>query len=227
MMTELIHCLEQTDTQAFLFLNGFHCHFWDTFMFLYSGRFIWIPLYAAFLYVMFRNHPWRSCVACLLTIALLVVLCDQTSSGLLKPLVGRLRPANPESPIAPLVHVVNGYRGGRYGFPSSHSANCWGLTFFALYLVRNRKLTMLLVPWALVMTYSRIYLGVHYPGDLLVGFVIGFIMATLCYYGFKHCSGKHAECFRSDTIRKTCHAAVPFAVALATLAVMLVISIIQ
>lgn len=223
-MTELIHCLEQTDTQVFLFLNSLHCQFWDTFMFLYSGRFIWIPLYAAFLYVMFRNYPWRSCVACLLVIALLVALCDQTSSGLLKPLVGRLRPANLENPIAPLVHIVNNYRGGRYGFPSSHSANCWGLTFFALYLVRNRKLTMFLVPWALVMTYSRIYLGVHYPGDLLVGFVIGFIMATLCYYGFKHFGGKHAECFQSAATRETKHAAVPFIVGLLTLAVLLIIS---
>ncbi len=227
MMTELIHCLEHTDTQAFLFLNGLHCPFWDTFMFLYSGRFIWIPLYVSFMYVMFKNYPWRSCISCLIVIALVVTLCDQTTSGLLKPLVGRLRPANIENPIAPLVHIVNNYRGGRYGFPSSHSANCWGLTFFALYLVKNRKLAMFLVPWALIMTYSRIYLGVHYPGDLLVGFVIGLLMATLCYYGFKHFGGKYADCFQSDASHKTRHAAVPFIVGMATITFLLIISAIK
>lgn len=227
MKTEFIHCLEQIDSQVFLFLNGFHCHFWDTFMFLYSGRFIWVPLYAAFLYVMFRNFPWKNCVACLLVIALLVTLCDQTTSGLLKPWVGRLRPSNLENPIAPLVHVVDNYRGGRYGFPSSHSANCWGLTFFALYLVRNKKLAMLLVPWALVMTYSRIYLGVHYPGDLLVGFIIGFLMATICYYGFKRFGSHYADCFRSPEDRQLKHAALPFIIGWATVGILLIISIIK
>lgn len=195
---EYIHWLEQLDTQVFLFLNGLHCNFFDGFMFLFSGKFVWIPFYASFLYVMLRNYPWRNCVACLLTIALLVVLCDQTSSGLLKPLVGRLRPSNEESPIAPLVHIVNGYRGGRFGFPSSHSANSWGLAFFAIFLVRNRKLTILLTAWALLMTYSRVYLGVHYPGDLLVGFFIGLVMAKICHYGFTRFGKKYADCFRWD-----------------------------
>lgn len=169
-MLELIHYLEQIDTTILLFFNGMHCELFDYFMVLVSNRFTWIPFYAAFIFVMIKNFHWKVTIVTILAVALLVLLCDQTASGLLKPLVGRLRPSNLDNSISYMVHVVDGYRGGRYGFPSSHSANSWGVAIFAMYLVRNRKLSIFLAFWAALVTYSRAYLGVHYPGDLLVGF---------------------------------------------------------
>lgn len=125
-MLELIHYLEQIDTTIFLFFNGMHNELFDYFMVLVSNRFTWVPFYAAFIFVMIKNFHWKVTIVTILAIALLVLLCDQTASGLLKPLVRRLRPSNLDNSISYMVHVVDGYRGGRYGFPSSHSANSWG-----------------------------------------------------------------------------------------------------
>ncbi len=195
-MNELLQTLIDLDTNLLLWFNSMHSPFWDNFMTLYTHRFIWIPFYASFLYVMFRNFPWKANLTCLLVITLIVLICDQTASGLLKPMIGRLRPANLDNPISPMVHIVNGYRGGRYGFPSSHAANAWSMAFFAHYLVRRNKLTVFLFCWALVMSYTRIYLGVHYPGDILVGIIIGFLTASLCYYIFQLARGEDTHRFK-------------------------------
>lgn len=198
-MAELIQHLEEIDTQIFLFFNSFHNSFWDYFMMIYSDRFVWIPFYASFLFVMAKNFPWRVILTTLLVILVLITLCDQTASGLLKPLVGRLRPSNLANPISPWVHIVQGYRGGSHGFPSSHAANTWGIAFFTMYLVRRSKLTLFLSLWAVVTCYSRMYLGVHYFGDILIGSFIGFIYATICYYVFQHFLQKYTDKF------KPCH----------------------
>ena len=84
-----------------------------------------------------------------------------------------------------MIHIVNGYRGGRYGFPSCHAANTFGLAFFLVYLFRQRMLSVFILLWALVTCYSRAYLGVHYPGDLLAGALLGFIGASLFYGLFR------------------------------------------
>lgn len=222
-MLEIIHQLEQIDTQVFLFFNGMHCEFFDYFMMMASHRFIWIPFYAAFVWVMICNFHWKVTLTTILAVALLILLCDQTASGLLKPMVERLRPSNLDNPISPLVHVVNDYRGGRYGFPSSHSANSWGAAFFAMYLARSRKLNIFLMIWASVISYSRTYLGVHYPGDLLVGMLIGFTMATIVFlvyqFFFKSYTFqfyKHEERLKQDYI--------PITIGIASFAIMLLIS---
>lgn len=143
-MLEFIHQLDQIDTQIFLFFNGMHNSFWDYFMLIFSDRFVWVPFYVSFLFVMLKNFPAKVIFTTLAVIVLLIIFCDQTASGLLKPMIGRMRPSNLDNPISPMVHVVEGYRGGRYGFPSSHAANAWGVAFFARYLVRRSKLTFFL-----------------------------------------------------------------------------------
>ena len=180
-MTELINTIEQLDTQIFLCFNGMHNAFWDYFMMIYSSRFVWIPFYVSFLYVMFKNYSAKSAITTLIAIICIILLCDQTSSSLLKPMVERMRPSNIDNPISPLVHIVSDYRGGKYGFPSSHAANAWGLVFFSIFLTHNKKLACYLLTWAVLMAYSRIYLGLHYPGDLLVGVIIGLVYAWAIY----------------------------------------------
>ena len=223
-MTEIIQQLAQFDEQAFLMLNGLHHNLLDYFMLLVSNRFTWVPLYASFIFVMVRNFHWKVTAATLLCVALVVLLCDQTASGLLKPMVARLRPSNLDNPISPMVHIVDNYRGGRYGFPSSHSANSWGLAFFGMQLVRNRKLSIFLFVWALVMSYSRIYLGVHYTGDILVGAIIGCLMGTLIYRLYHRFASQYTDQFQhpSQRLRYDC---LPIAVGMASFGMMLIVGI--
>lgn len=225
-MLELIHYLEQIDTAILLFINGMHCALFDYFMVLVSNRFTWIPFYAAFIFVMIKNFHWKVTVATILAVALLVLLCDQTASGLIKPLVGRLRPSNLDNSISSMVHVVDGYRGGRYGFPSSHSANSWGVAIFAMYLVRNRKLSIFLALWATLVTYSRAYLGVHYPGDLLVGVLIGFVMASIVFYAYNRWASSYAQEFL-DGKKNIQYNYLPISVGVISIATMFVTSLIM
>ncbi len=173
------------DSDLLLWLNGAHNAFFDTFMMLFTGRFIWVPMYLALTYVLFRNMTPKQALMCLVAIALVIVIADQMSSSLIRHSVGRLRPANLENPISNMVHIVDGYRGGRYGFPSSHAANSFGLAFFLLFLLRRSPIPTFIILWAIVNCYSRIYLGVHYPGDILCGTLVGLVAATVVWLIYK------------------------------------------
>ena len=177
----LLQQLVQMDTDLFLTLNSLHTAYLDPFMKLYSGKLIWAPLYASLVYVMWRNLSRRQLLCGLVAVALVILFADQVSATLIRPYVARLRPANLDNPIAPLVHIVDGYRGGRYSFPSCHAANTVGLAVYVALLLRHRALTLFMLGWALLTCYSRIYLGVHYPGDLLVGSVVGIAGAFLMH----------------------------------------------
>lgn len=225
-MTEIQNILTETDTQLLLFLNSWHCTWADNFMMLISSRFAWILFYASFLFVMFRNYPVLTVVKCLVAIAAIILLCDQTASGLIKPLAERMRPSNPDNPIAPMVNIVKGYRGGPYGFPSSHAANSWGMAFFAMYLVRNAKLNTMLMLWAAVLSYSRVYMGVHYPGDIIVGALIGFCYASLCYALLSRIDRQTTRTWHTPEQTRCCET-LPFITMGLTLAAMIVASAIM
>ncbi len=178
----MIQNLIDLDTQLFLFLNSHHTLFWDQFMYLYSGKWEWVLFYASIIYVLFKNYKPKQVLFILLTVAAVIACSDAITSQVLRPIFCRLRPSNLDNPISSMVHIVNGHRGGSYGFPSCHSANSWGLTFFLIFLLRNRVHTILLTVWAVTICYSRIYLGVHYPGDLLAGMFVGLFWGFLGYY---------------------------------------------
>lgn len=169
----MIEFLNNLDTSVFLFFNGLHNDFFDRFMSALTGRFIWIPLYAALLFTIIRAHRPKMAMVYFLGAILAVAIADQTCSTVIRPLVCRLRPSNIDNPLSQFVHIVNGYRGGSYGFPSCHAANSFALAMFMSMFIRRRLFITLIMGWAILNSYTRLYLGVHYPGDLLVGAIIG------------------------------------------------------
>ncbi len=178
----IIQTLANWDTHILLLLNGLHTPFWDSFMYFYSNRVIWIPLYLSLILLLFKSYYYKIALLCIVACIVVVCINDQLTSTFLRPWIARLRPANLENPLSQFVHVVKGYRGGAYGFPSAHASNCWGVAFFLMYCLRRRAISLALAMWALLTIYSRMYLGVHYFGDILAGTTIGFTIASAVYY---------------------------------------------
>ena len=136
-------------------------------------------MYLCVLVVIFKNKQ-KEFIFITLSFVAVIVLCDQLSSGLIKPLVERLRPSH-EPALNGLVHLVNGYTGGRFGFVSSHAANSFGFAMFSALVFRYKPYSFVIFVWALFNSYSRIYLGVHYPLDVICGAALGVFLALLVY----------------------------------------------
>lgn len=163
--------LEHLDQQLFLFLNSFNSPLWDKIMSAISGILIWVPLYLAILIYLGVRYK-RKFIIMLLFIILAATLADQSSVQLFKNIFHRLRPCH-EPAFEGLVHLVNGKCGGLYGFVSSHATNSFNVALISLLLIRKRWFSISIILWALTVGYSRIYLGIHYPGDVICGSMLG------------------------------------------------------
>ncbi len=173
--------LIEWDRQCLLALNGSDSLFWDGVMLAATSTWTWVPVAVLLLYVLLKNNTLREVLMIVLLIALVITLADQFASTVCKPYFQRFRPTqDPE--LMYLVDVVNNYRGGRYGFISSHAANTFSVCVFLSLLFRRKAMSLTLLLWALLCCYSRIYLGVHYPGDILCGAVSGILIGMVVYY---------------------------------------------
>lgn len=188
-LTDLLSMLKAMDTMVFLAVNSHHNAYFDSVMWLVSGKLIWVPMYVSLFFVLLKNYSYKVVFAILLAIGVVILFTDSFTAQVIRPWVCRLRPSNLDNPMSSMVHIVDGYRGGAYGFPSNHASNTWGLAFFITFLFRRYKLTFFFFLWALLVCYSRMYLGVHYFGDLLIGGLLALAGASTVFYVFRKVSG--------------------------------------
>ena len=192
----MIESIDHIDKQLLLYLNSFHTSFTDPIMWWVSSVILWVPFYLFLLYYLIKNEnptqlkQWfinAGVVA--ISISLAILFADQISSGFFKPFFARLRPShNPE--LSDLVHVLtksNGevYRGGPFGFVSSHAANSFAIAWFVGLILKTKKAWLIMVSWAVIVSYSRIYLGVHYPGDIIGGALVGIGSGAIAAYVYQ------------------------------------------
>ncbi|MEG1543597.1 MAG: phosphatase PAP2 family protein [Tannerellaceae bacterium] len=169
------------ERDAFFMLNGSNYPFLDRFMWLYSGKAVWLPLAAFILCVLLWKKNWRESVFILLAIVLVVTFCDQFASHVCKPIFTRFRPTH-HPDFMDQVKTVFDYRGGKYGFISSHAANAFGFATLMSLLFRYRVFTCTIMIWAVITAYTRIYLGVHFITDIIPGIVSGIAFGYLTYW---------------------------------------------
>lgn len=178
MTDNIINHLNSLDHHLTVLLNYDGGPLVDNIWLVFTSRLLWVLPALALIFHLYHNKNTRKqTIFVVIALVVLITLCDQTTSALMKPYFARLRPSHTPG-VENLLHYVNGYRGGQYGFASSHAANSFGAVTFVSLLLKRRWVTVALFLLALCVCYSRIYLGVHFFGDLFVGAIIG------CIYGF-------------------------------------------
>ena len=184
----MIEFLDKLDKSIFLFLNGIHSPFWDNMMYWISGDTSWLFLYIILLIALAIKYRWRM-IFVVLAVALVITASDQFSVHFFKEVFMRLRPCH-DPEISGLVHIVNDHCGGKFGFVSSHAANTFALAMLTSRLFKNKYFTWFIFAWATIVSYSRIYLGVHYPGDIIGGALLGIFLGWVVFLLYQYLDNK-------------------------------------
>ncbi|MCF7885041.1 MAG: phosphatase PAP2 family protein [Candidatus Marinimicrobia bacterium] len=179
----MLDFLIQLDTKLLLFLNGLHTPLFDKIMWVISAKETWYPFYLILIALLIFIYRKKS-IWIVLGLAILITLSDQISTEVLKKGFERFRPSHNDA-IKNMLHIINNYRGGKYGFVSSHAANTFAGATFITNLVDIKNLRWIMYVWAGVVSYSRIYLGVHYPGDIIGGAILGILLGLMIVYLLK------------------------------------------
>lgn len=177
-----LDALIQLDKELLLSVNGSTSLFVDNLAMVLTSAVTWVPLYISLFYIVVRNNESMKQILLIICCAALCVLLSGTVDDMfVKPNIARLRPSH-DSQIAMLVDVVDGYRGGKYGFFSAHAANTFSIAIFFSMLVRSKIFSVMLIFWSLLNCWTRMYLGVHYPGDIMCGLIWGGCVGLFVYY---------------------------------------------
>ncbi len=176
----MLESLKQYDVELLLSLNGSDSIFWDRVMTIVSTTVAWIPALLFLLIAIIRNNKMKHISVIFVFLALSVLLADQFASTLCKPYFMRFRPTH-DPMIMYTVDTVDNYRGGLYGFISSHAANTFAVAIYITMLFKDFRVSLSMFVWAMITSFSRIYLGVHYPGDVVCGALAGIIIGLICY----------------------------------------------
>ncbi|MCF8373494.1 MAG: phosphatase PAP2 family protein [Bacteroidales bacterium] len=174
-------------------MNSLHSSFWDVVMFYSTKTITWLPLYLVITFYLFKKFGWQQALFTLLFISFLIAASDQGSVHFFKNVFQRLRPCHDPN-LAGLVHQVNDKCGGRFGFISSHASNTFATAIFISLLFNKKWLWIGMITWASFVSYTRIYLGVHYPGDILGGTIWGILIGYVFYRIYKKSQGRCFGC---------------------------------
>lgn len=173
------------EKDLFLWLNSFHSPTGDAFMYLISSRWPWVGMGIVFLAYIFYKRPLKESLFLLLFLLMMVTATDQISSSIIKPFFARLRPTWHPITAAQVVDVYNN-QGWGYGFVSSHAANFLAIASFSSLTFRNRLYTFLIFSLTIAVSYSRIYLGVHFISDVVGGAILGIVLGFLFYKAYSY-----------------------------------------
>ena len=192
----MFQTLESIDRKLLLLINGWNSPFFDSVMWFISGKLTWLPLYAVLLWLVIRKAGRNWWIA-LIGIGLTVALADSISVHCFKNVVMRYRPTH-NLELEGILHIVNGYHGGWYGFVSSHAANTFGVATFICLILRHKAAWIGLMAWAALVCYSRMYIGAHYPADIVCGGLLGALCGYAVYRLYQWFCGKRLSTIKTE-----------------------------